>query len=274
MTRLFFISLIIFAAGLGSTAQAQPGSIRDLPQAGKVALTPYGGTEFDIDGTVFGAASESLTGTFLGGALSTTVTFSADEQSFSDVYELPMVFGFGFNYGLSKTGELFGGFRYTRAEAKEFDALGVSANITFAGVAVLSGSGRITGEFDDYKAFGGEIGYRHFFLNTKSFTPFVSGALGFKKTQDINLDLSFNGASLLDDVKFYDDAFTGTAALGFGFRYNVSQGVTLGVETGLRFEGSLSEDDTDLTGGGSFENINDDGDRLSFPLLVRLNIAL
>jgi len=273
--RRFGISFVFAAftlVGMVGIAEAQQSNIRSLPQQGKWSVAPNIGTEFDVGGTFVKSARESLSGSAFGGTLSAAVTFSTDSKSFNDVYDAPIVAGLGFNYGLSNNSEVFGNLRYTHASAKDFDAINIAATVTYAGTT-FTGGGVVRGQFDDYNAFGGEIGYRHFFGGISGFSPFVSGAVGLKHTSSIDLDLKTTGGTVLvRDVKFYGDSWSGTAALGLGFRYDLSPGVALGLETGIRYESDLNDNDKDVTGTGTYTKVNDAGNKWDIPVMVGLAI--
>ena len=264
------------------SGDAQVYSIPSLPEKGRWSFNPVMGTELDTGGAFVNSASESVAanGTLYGAAASIAVTFTAEDQEFDDVYNNPFVMGLGFNYGISNKEEVFGNFRYTHADSEKFDAVTVDAAVTWGATALTLGI-PIEGEFDDYSAWGLEAGYRYFY-NPVSFKnlpgtlhPFASAAIGFKRVNDIDLDLTFNGAeidSVLTGIKFYDDSFAVTGGLIAGLRYDISPRIALGFETGIRYEGDLSEDDTTISGTGTFEEVNDDGDRWSIPVRAGLNI--
>ena len=188
--------------------------------------------------------------------------------------------GLGFNYGLSSHEEVFGNFRYTHADSEKFDAITLDAAASLGSTA-LSASAIVDGKFDDYNAWGLEGGYRYFY-NAVSFKnlpgtlhPFGSVAIGFKRVDAIDLDLTYNGAAIdssLTGIKYYDDSFTATGGMIAGFRYDISPRIALGFETGIRYEGDLSEDDTTISGAGSFAEVNDDGNRWSIPVRAGLTI--
>ena len=259
------------------SGSAQVYSIPSLPEKGRWSFNPVMGTELDTGGTFVNSASESVASSFWGGAVSATVTFTAEDQEFDDVYNNPFVMGLGFNYGISNKEEVFGNFRYTHADSEKFDAVTVSGAVTYAGVA-LTGTGIVDGEFDDYNAWGLEAGYRYFYNPVSfknlhgTFHPFTSAAIGFKRVGNIDLDLTFGGIDVISDIEFYDDSFAVTGGLIAGFRLDISPRIALGFETGIRYEGDLSEDDTTISGTGTFEEVNDDGDRWSIPVRAGLNI--
>jgi hypothetical protein len=284
---------------------AQAYGIPSLPQKGKWSFNPVMGTELDIGGTFVNSANEIFeqADTLYGITLSlhpliSDVTLTAEEQEFDDVYDRPFVMGLGFNYGLSNHEEVFGNFTYTHADSEKFDAVTFNQAAQW-GNTLVSESGSdldttdviVDGEFDDYSAWGLEGGYRYFY-NAVSFKnlpgtlhPFGSVAIGFKMVDDIDLDLTFNGAAIDSDltgIKYYDDSLTATGGLIVGFRYDISPGIALGFETGIRYEGDLGEDDarisqaTERSSGAAttttFAKVNDNGDRWSIPVRAGLNI--
>ena len=264
---VFAVAVMAFA-----TEAASQQGLRQLPSEGKFSVSPMVGTSFTVGGDFVNAAEETfaVAGTIGGAAFSANIGFNTEERDFDDVYDRPIVVGLGLDYGLSDSGEIFGSFRYVHAGGDEFDALNVTAAGTIDGTA-FAVAAVLTGEFDSYDEFGVDVGYRHFLNPGQKFRPFVSVSAGLKHVDDIDLDLTFAGTPVTK-IKFFDSAITYAVGLGLGFRYDVAEGVAFGLETGIRFEGDLDDDDTDLAGLGSFENINDDGDRLEIPLMARLTI--
>lgn len=268
------VTAVVFAVAIMTfaTEAASQQGLRQLPSEGKFSVSPMAGTSFTVGGDFVNAAEETfaVAGTIGGAAFSVNIGFKTEERDFGDVYDQPIVVGLGLNYGLSSNGEVFGSFRYVHAGGDKFDALNVTAAGTIDGTAFAIGA-VLTGEFDSYNEFGVDVGYRHFFNPGQKFRPFVSIGAGLKRVDDSDLDLTFNGTSVAK-IKFFDSAITYTVGLGLGFRYDMAKGVAVGLETGIRYEGDLDDDDTDLTGLGSFENVNDDGNRLEIPLMARVTI--
>ncbi len=262
----FFVTLWL----PGETAAedfVEKSALREVPAKGKFSITPMLGTDFTVGGDWVESASVSGT---IGGS-NVTGTLSAPFQDFGDVYDQPFSVGITFNYGLSSTAEVFGGIHSTRARSDEFDAINVDAAGTVGGTAVAA-STVITGEFDDYHELGIDGGYRQFFRPGKRFRPYISGSLGLKHVDYIELDLIHKptGAKI-DDIKFYDSSVTYTLGFGLGFRYDASPNISLGLETGLKYAGDLDDDDRDMS--SSAIGTNDSGDKLAIPLTARINIA-
>lgn len=269
------VTAVVFAVAVMAFATEAVGQqgLQQLPSKGKFSVSPMVGTSFTVGGDFVNSASETIAvaGTIAGFAVSAAIGLSTDSREFDDVYDPPIVVGLGLNYGLSSTGEVFGSLRYVHAGSDTFDALNITAAGTINGTPFAIGA-VLTGEFDSYNEFGGDVGYRHFFNPGQKFRPFVSVGAGLKWVDDIDLDFTFGGAPVTK-IKFFDSGITYAVGLGLGFRYDMAAGVAVGLETGIRYEGDLDDNDTDLIGGGSFENVNDDGDRLEIPLMARATIA-
>jgi hypothetical protein len=243
--------------------------IRSLPKVGGFSLTPEFGV--DKDNSKFSNTyRESFTGagTLFGQSLNATVTFNVASQDFNDVFDKALNYGASLNYGLSDSTEIFGRFKYTRADAKLFDAMNVNANVTFGGVTV-SGSDSIKGKMDDYSSYGFEVGSR-FFLDTKSaFKPYISPSVGITRVDDLNVQLSYNGSNIGSALKFYDSTWVYNLGIGAGFRYDISQNIAAGLETGYRYQSSLDENNADLGSSG----INNRSKRNYIPLSAGINIS-
>jgi hypothetical protein len=272
-SRLSVALFALLAIAMSSTGVLARNGIRSLPEKGKMSIAPALGTSFTVGGDFINNAAETLVtaDTIFGLTINVTIGLEAPSQDFSDVFDQPVTAGLGVNYGLSSSSEVFGALRRTRARSNQFDALNVTAAGTLDGTAFAL-SAAIQGNFDDYEDFGLEVGYRHFFNPSNKFKPFVSVVGGLKRVSSMDLDLLSGGASIVK-LKFYDSSVAVTAGLNVGFRYDVSDGVAIGLETGVRYEGNLSDDDTDLAGVGSFENVNDDGDRVEIPVMVHVVIS-
>ena len=274
---------VALACADGVLAQSQAGP-RSLPRPGGWTLTPEAGTELSNSGKVISGAAESVTaaGNLFGGVVSATINFSANTQKFRDVYDRPLSAGLGGSYGLTNDSEVFGRFRYTTADARDFTALNVNAAVTFNGVAILAGNGSLTGKMNDYNETLIDLGYRKFFRHDdmiKPFLldmikPFLSGSVGFQRNNGLDLDLSYRGVAVLNDVKLYKSSTVPSVALGIGAIYDIGGGASLGVETGYRWAGKIKENDASLTGGRSFEGINNNFRRYVVPLMISVRVPL
>ena len=102
----------------------------------------------------------------------------------------------------------------------------------------------ITGQFTDYKSYGAELGLRQYFgikraPLVKSIRPYVEGNVGIANVDDIDL-LGLNDTATPRDVRLYDGGWVPTASGMIGIETPVLNRLTLGLETGLRYQHKLS----------------------------------
>ncbi len=261
--------LSISIIGLIQFASLSFAEDRKRPVTGKFSVMPEIGTDFTVGGDFVKSASESATLTLTGGS-TIAANVSSNSQDFDDVYHSPFKVGMDVNYGLTDYTEVFFGLNYTKAEAKNFDALTVDAAGSFAGIAI-SPSETISGKFDDYREFGFGVGTRHFFNRFGTLTPYVSLEGGLTHNENIELNLSTAGGRI-SDIGFYEDTWKARLEFGGGFLYDVSDAVSVGVESGIDYDFGMDGDDSVLNNAGAFERTNDDGDRLSIPLMFSIRV--
>ena len=72
--------------------------------------------------------------------------------------------------------------------------------------------------------------------------------------------------------EFYEGGWKTSVGFGCGFLFNVTDTISTGVETGLNYSFGMDGDDTNLAGTGNFENTNDDGSRMSVPLMFSVRV--
>jgi len=230
---------------------------------------PEIGTDFTVGRDFVKAASETKTLTFSDGS-TITADVSSDSQNFNDVYYTPFKVGANVNYGLTDSTEVFFGVKYTKAEARTFKALKVDGGGGFLGVAVVKGD-RINGEFNDYRDFGFGVGVRHFFNRFGAFAPYFSLDGGLKYNKKIELELS-TATGRIRDIGFYDDAWNTRLGFGGGFLYDISNVISVGVESGMNYDYKMNDDDSDLDSAGDFDRANNDGSRFSIPIMFSFKL--
>ena len=134
----------------------------------------------------------------------------------------------------------------------------------------------LTGALTDYEAYGVELGLRQYFAPRpipvlKSFRPYVEGRIGVSHVDDIRLvgaDLAgapFNGGT----IPLYEDSWVPTAAGLVGIETPVARYTTIGLETGLRYQGGLESDTSVLAAGTDIGGLNNNRGRYSIPLTLR-----
>lgn len=135
---------------------------------------------------------------------------------------------------------------------------------------------QLTGQLTDYKAFGGELGLRQYFKPTNgiifnSVRPYVEARAGVSKVDEIGVvgtqlgGATFNAA----EVPLYEDSWVGSAAGLVGVETPLTRYSTIGLETGLRYQGGLKSDTSVLGAGSTLGGLNNNRGRVSIPVTLR-----
>ena len=272
----FAFLVALWIPGQASAAELENAiALREVPTKGKFSVARVLGTDFDVGGNW----AESATGTAAGAinigssTYADGIAFTAPSQDFADVYDQPSSIGANVSYGLTSTAEIFGGVHYTSASSNEFDAINIDAAGTINGTAVAINT-VVTGKLDNYSEYGIDGGYRQFFRPGKQFRPYVSGSVGLKQVDEININLLHKATAIrADDVRFYDSSLTYTLALGLGFRFDAGPNIAIGMETGLKYAGDFDEGGGDISGARSFADTNNRGDKLDIPIMARIDLV-
>lgn len=273
------IAAVALAGAAASPAFAQMG-VPGLLRAGALSVTPDVGTALNVGGDFVTSGSQSFTGStslFNGPAappitVTGTAVISVPARSFGDVYDTPFQLGASVNYGLSDHDEISGRFRWLHADADVFDAMNVSATVTINNRTVSAG-GTLQGQFSNYDEEGLELGYRHFFdMSWAGFHPYLGALVGAKYNNAVSLNLLHQGTVIASGIHFYGSGISVSTGLSAGFRYDVASNVALGLETGIRYEGTLERDNSSLSGSGGLSNINSGGDRWDIPVVAGATI--
>ena len=174
-----------------------------------------------------------------------------------------------------------------RAELGGSYALAPNTKITFLGHYEESnsdgvqnlgtiGGETLTGSLTDYQAYGAELGLRQYFRPRnggifRTVRPYVEGRLGASRVDDIALrGAQLGGADLsATDIGLYDKSWVPTAAGLVGIETPVARYTTIGLETGLRYQGGLESDTSVLSAGSQLGGLNNNNSRLSIPLTLR-----
>lgn len=138
------------------------------------------------------------------------------------------------------------------------------------------GGQQLTGELTDYKAWGGELGLRQYFKPTngiilKSIRPYVEGRAGVSKVDSIGAVGTQLGGAVFSaaEVPLYKDSWVGTAAGLVGVETPLTRYTTIGLETGVRYQGGLKSDNSVLTAGSTLGGLNNNTGRVSIPVTLR-----
>ena len=134
----------------------------------------------------------------------------------------------------------------------------------------------LTGALTDYESFGAEVGLRQYFSPVrapvlKSIRPYVEGRVGASRVGDIGVrNTQLGGAAFsADEIALYDDSWVGTAAGLVGVETPLTRYSTIGLETGLRYQGGLESDNSVLAAGSPLGGLNNNRGRYSIPVTLR-----
>ena len=179
-------------------------------------------------------------------------------NSYADVYGTGFHLRFGGGYLIDEISEVRATFTYQS----------LSADLTSMGEI---GDSTLYGQYDKYKSFGLDVGFRRYFDSGRSWRPFIEGTFGLGFITEIDVVLSAPSANLTERATdFYDR--TAAFALGgnAGVVWQLSDHFGAFGQIGLRWMSGLSEID-DLAGTG-LETINDDSSRWTLPVVVGMRV--
>jgi len=241
--RVIVAVAMLAALGLAPVAQAQP-SIMDYRWSFDVGL----GWDNSLSGNINSGAS---------GKLNDQVVVVVP-NSYSDVYGTGFHLRFGGGYLIDEISEVRATFTYQS----------LSADLTPMGDFGVS---NLYGQYDKYKSFGLDVGFRRYFDMNPKVRPYLEGTFGLGFITEIDVVLSAPAANLTETATdFYDR--TAAFALGgnAGVLWQVSDRVGAFGQIGLRWMSGLAEID-DLAGTG-LETINDDSSRWTLPVVVGMRV--
>ena len=235
MKRLMSISLPIVA--LVVVLPARDARAQSSPWSVSFEL----GTQAALNGDVHGGGS----GTVLG--LPTQV----QARSYKDIYGNGVYWAAGLGHRVGEAGEIRVRGSYTADTA---DRLQVG---TVAGLPLLA-------LFDDYKAFGMDFGYRHYF-GAALIRPYIGAGGGFVRLDTIQSEFSVPAAGVvLSNVNIYDTSVVPSVGAGGGVQINLSD--RFAVQGGVEFKWQGDAEDLDGLAGTGLESINDESRRWSVPI--------
>ena len=132
----------------------------------------------------------------------------------------------------------------------------------------------VIGDVSDYDSYGVEVGLRQYALPIKaplikSVRPYVEGRVGVANVDDIALTNVTRGGVNAANIGLYENSWVPTGAGLVGLETPVFNRFTMGVETGIRYNGDLDVDRSSLAPGTAFAGANTGGDKWSVPLTLR-----
>ena len=138
------------------------------------------------------------------------------------------------------------------------------------------GGETLTGALTDYKSYGAELGLRQYFKPTNgvifnSIRPYVEARAGASRVGDIGVVNTQLGGAVLSaaEVPLYEDSWVGTAAGLVGVETPIAKYTTIGLETGIRYQGGLKSDNSVLAAGTPLGGLNNNRGRYSVPVTLR-----
>jgi hypothetical protein len=233
------LTATLFLAGTATAAQAQPQA-----DEGKWTFDVGTGINLSVNGNV----NSGAIGTLQGQAAAIL------PNRYGDVFGTGVEFRFGGGYKLNKDSELRGMFIYQSADADLVRLGDVGPSSLYV-------------QYSDYKSFGLDLGYRHYFPINDDLHLFGEAAMGAAFIDRINAQFAAPQSNLVfTSTDFYDATAAFTWSLSVGAAFRVADQVDLTAQIGLRHVGGLAQVDQ-LVGTG-LEGINNDSARLTFPIVV------
>jgi len=179
-------------------------------------------------------------------------------HSYSDVYGTGFHLRFGGGFMIDEVTEARAVFTYQD----------LGADLTTMGDF---GASKLYGQYDPYRTFGLDVGFRRYFDAVPTVRPYIEGTFGLGFITEIDVVLSAPAANLTARATdFYDR--TAAFALGgnAGVLWQLSDRVGAYGQFGLRWMSGLSPID-DLAGTG-LEPINDNSSRWTLPVVFGMKV--
>jgi opacity protein-like surface antigen len=241
--RLFCAMAALAALSLASAAQAQP-SVMDYRWSVDVGL----GWDNSLSGNINSGA--------IGALDNQTVVIAPN--SYSDVYGTGFHLRFGGGYLIDEISEVRATFTYQSLDA----------DLTPMGDYGVS---TLYGQYDSYKSFGLDAGFRRYFETNRTWRPYLEGTFGLGFITEIDVVLAAPAANLTERATdFYDRTAAFSLGGNAGVVWQLSERVGAFGQFGLRWMSGLAEID-DLEGTG-LETINDDSSRWTLPVVIGMRV--
>lgn len=175
----------------------------------------------------------------------------------------------GASYAFTPNRKLTGQVYYSQADGKDI-AFGSQNDV------------ELRGQMSDYKSYGVEAGLRQYFHPSpmpllNSVRPYVEGKVGAAHVDSIGLE-NVRGVTATNpltptSLALYESGWVPTGAALVGVETPLFSRMTVGVETGVRYNGKPKSDNSDFGAPGDFNTrysgLNNGGDRWSIPLTIR-----
>ncbi|MBS1819995.1 MAG: hypothetical protein JSU08_18835 [Acidobacteria bacterium] len=238
VTRSLVVGLVAGAALASTPASAQSG-----PWSVSFDL----GAQTALSGDVHGAGT--------GRVLNLPTVVNA--KSYGDIYGPGFYWAAGVGYKVRTNGELRVQGSYTANPADRVQ-VGTVANLA------------LFAQFDDYKAFGMDLGYRQYYGASK-LRPFAGASVGFTRVDTINSTFTVPAAGVtLAAVPMNASSTVPSFGLQGGAQYHLNDRLALQAGADFRWHGNLKQNEG-LAGTG-LEGINDKTRRWALPITAGLTL--
>jgi len=249
--------IVPFSALLAASAHAAG------PEAGRWSFSVLGGIDVPVNGDLHGGATAPVADL---GPLNPDLAGVAAElrirpRGHERIYDNALAYGLEFGYAFDDRREIYGQVRQTRAD-------GGRALVGYAYVPALTAELPIFGNFSEYEALSGQVGYRYYFGTPETARPFIDGYLGATRTHQITatFDIPDGGISIAN-APVYESGWAATAGADVGVIIPFTDAFSMTLSGGVRYVSNLKDDDSAL-GGLGLSEINDTGKRVSVPVTL------
>ncbi|MEM0970371.1 MAG: hypothetical protein AAF191_17940 [Verrucomicrobiota bacterium] len=193
----------------------------------------------------------------------TTVTTESNDLSFDDI------FGAAETYGLRLGRACEGGRIYVALEFTQ----SAGSNVQIGGATKDGDYCPVYADFNDYSDWALLVGAERDLTRGGVFRPYVGGQLGLRFVNGVDATMSIvdpiTGAPhgpVVPGVNFYENSVVFTAGMTLGLALDITERMSVGMETGLRYNTRLDEYEPELAAAG-FDFSNDGDGLLMLPVL-------
>lgn len=240
-SRLVWRSVVVAVAVAGALWPSR-GSAQGLENTRSVSV--FVGTGLALTGNVITEAVGSING------VPTVFVEQSYSNHFSDALRLRGTFGKGLDYNK----EVFATLAYNKINATE--------RITGS-----SGGYPLYTRFSNTKALDIEGGLRYYFLPEGPTRAYVAGVGGLRFHDRVGATIRVLELGLtLNDLDYFDNSTLFIFGSDIGVSQDVSDNLSIGAETGLRYQPGLKP--VPILRGTGLEQINETGSRWAIPLSV------
>jgi len=234
--------------------------LRGVGSALPFGFEVFGGTEFDVGGTL--ATREEESPSFGGGGRAGTFPAVDYSDAFSEGYTI----GGAATYDVSRNTTLIGQASFSEKNGRTVDTGSFQSGVFDAAGVFTPDIGSATprdleGRFTDLRQYTIEGGVRQYVGGNTALRPYVGATGGFAYNNDVDLTQTFvDDGSLFNEQEFIRSGWRPTAAALAGAELAVGPRSAIGIESGIRWRDNLDANSAAE-------------DRWSIPLKLRGRVA-